>query len=273
MDIIGRYLHVRGHRLYFDTAGPKAGQPVVLIHTAGQHALQWRFVIPELAESGYLVVAPDLPGHGKSLLAGFEPLVRIHDMAEVVWELIGKLDLGRPAVVGCSIGGDITLDLLVNHSSKMFAGVVCQAAGRTPTIPDKMIKRGLNESATPSFSDQAALTALSACGTKAAPERIPEIVFTRRAGDPRIYYSDLQAWISHDVTTRLGQVNCPVLCLWGNEDYFVPFHLVEETVKAIPNCELKILEGIGHYPHIESPSFALIVHEFLSKHKNKGAAK
>jgi len=263
MEIIGRYADVGGHRLYMDTAGERGGRPLILIHTAGQHALQWRFVIPYFAERGYLVVAPDLPGHGKSLLAGFEPLTSIHAFAEVVWALGKALDLAQPAVIGCSIGGDIALDLAVHHGAEILGAVICQAAARTPTFPPKLIERGLEDSAVPSFSDQGFITGLSACGSKAQKERVDEIAWTRRMGDPRIYYSDLRAWISHDVTSLLGQIPCPVLCVWGNEDYFVPRHLVEETVGAIPHARWEILDGIGHYPHIETPAFGPLVEGFL----------
>jgi len=263
IEIIGRYIEVSGHRLYIDTAG-KGGQPMLLIHTAGQHALQWRFALPHFAERGYFTVAPDLPGHGKSLLKDFKPLTSIHEFAEVMWSLILELNLEQPVVIGVSIGGDITLDLAVHHGSKLRAAVACEAAARTPTFPARMIELGLEDSGVPSYGDQGYLGGLSACGIKANQGQIPEIAWTRRMGDPKIYYSDLVAWRDHDITARLHKISCPTLIIWGSEDYFVPYALVEETIRGIPKAKLAVLEGVGHYPHMETPEFNRLVEDFLN---------
>lgn len=254
---------VMDHRLYMDTAGEKTGKSMLLVHTAGQQALQWRFVMPYFAERGYFVMAPDLPGHGKSLPAGFEPIDSIHGFAEILWQMLKQMGVKDIVVVGCSIGGDIALDLCVHHGSEISAAVVCEAAAHTPTVPLRLIERGMEDAGAPSYSDQGYLSGLSACGSKADTQRVPEIAWTRRFGDPKIYYSDLKAWITHDVRFRLKDISCPVLCIWGNEDYFVPFELVEQTVAGIPNATLKIFEGIGHYPHMEEPGFNRVVEQFI----------
>ncbi len=262
-EISGRYAVVQGHRLYMDTGGKPGGQPMLLIHTAGQQCIQWRFVIPYFAEKGFYAVAPDLPGHGKSLLKEFKPLDSIHAFAEVLWELCRTLRLECPVVVGCSIGGDIALDLAVHHGSEIPAVVACQSAAFTPTFPRQAIEMGLEDSGVPSYSDQGYLSGLSACGSRAEKDRVEEIVWTRRLGDPKIYYSDLMGWIHHDLRPYLSKVSCPVLCVWGDEDYFVPRPLVEATVAGIPNARLEILNGIGHYPHIETREFNPLVERFL----------
>jgi len=239
-----------------------AGKPAVFIHGASGSSLSWYFQ-KEYLKQFVEVILLDLPGHGKSLLDRFKPLESIHAFAEVLWNLLRTLHLGRPVVVGCSIGGDIALDLAVHHSPEIPAVVACQAAAFTPTFPSPIIDMGLEDSGVPSYSDQGSLSGLSACGSKADKERVAEIVWTRRLGDPKIYYSDLKAWIKHDLRPNLAKVSCPVLCVWGNEDYFVPRPLVEETVAGIPNSRLEILEGIGHYPHLETREFNPLVERFL----------
>ena len=258
IEINGRYVEVSGHRLYMDTAG-EGGRPMLLIHTAGQQSLQWRFVMPYFAQRGYFTVAPDLPGHGKSLLKDFKPVTSTHEFAEVMWKVVQDLELDRPVVIGVSIGGDIALDLAANHGSRLRAVIACEAAARNPTFPVRMIESGLEDSGIPSYSDQGYFGGRSACGTKALSERVLEIAWTRRMGDPKIYYSDLIAWKDHDIRAKLHQISCPLLMVWGNEDYFVPYSFVEEDSQGIRKAKLKVLEGIGHYPHIETPEFNLLV--------------
>ena len=261
--IMGFYVDIPGHRLYMDVAGDPAGQPVVLLHTAGQQGLQWRFVLPRLAEQGYYAIAPDLPGHGKSLLKNFTPLQTVASFSDVIMELVRVLNLKQPLLIGCSLGGDIVLDIAVKWSSHLLAVIACEAAGRTATIPEAFVEAGLEDAGMPSYSDQGYLGGHSACGLKGSPERLAEIAWTRRTGDPKIYHSDLKAWIHHDITEKLHEISCPVLMVWGSEDYFLPRNLIEETVENIPNAQLKVLEGIGHYPHMEMDDFTMVIREFL----------
>jgi pimeloyl-ACP methyl ester carboxylesterase len=262
-EIVGRYVEVDGHRLFMDTAGDPKGIPMLCLHTAGKHALQWRFVLPYFAARGYYVIAPDLPGHGKSLVRDYTPINSIHTYAELMWQLLAKLGLKRPVVMGCSIGGDITLDIAAHHSAELRAAIPCEAAARTPTYPLASLERGLEDSAIPSFADQGYLGGLSASGTRALPERVAEIAWTRRIGDPKIHYNDLVGWINHDVRDKLAGIRCPVAVVWGDEDYFVPYDLVRETVEGIPGAQLIVMKGIGHYPHVETPEFNELVERFL----------
>ena len=262
--IEGSYRMVAGHRIYLETAGDEGNQPVIFIHTAGQHGSQWRFVMEKMAASGYFAITPDLPGHGKSLVKDFRLLNTVHDFAEVIWELATIMKLSRPIVVGCSIGGDIVLDMAAHHSSSLRAVISCEGALRTPTLPPGLIEQGLEDSGVPSYGDHGFFSGLSLCGTKADPERTKEIAFTRRYGDPKVYYTDLEAWINHDIRALTEQITCPVLIVWGSEDYIVPYQYIEETANSIRGAKLLVLDGIGHYPGIELPEFDKTITDFVS---------
>ena len=51
------------------------------------------------------------------------------------------------------------------------------------------------------------------------------------------------------------------------QGHCVPFNLVEETIAGIPNARLISMEGIGHYPHMETPEFNILVEQFLNSIK------
>src|SRR5512134_1411682 len=73
------------------------GEPVILLHGPGEHALKWSRVIPGLVETHH-VIAPDLPGHGASEVTG-GPLTRDGVLA---WldALIDRTCVSPPALVG-----------------------------------------------------------------------------------------------------------------------------------------------------------------------------
>ena len=67
LPITGSYVTVLGHRIYLDQVdGGDRGQ-ILCVHTAGMSSLEWRFILPVLGKLGFHIMAPDLPGHGKSL--------------------------------------------------------------------------------------------------------------------------------------------------------------------------------------------------------------
>jgi pimeloyl-ACP methyl ester carboxylesterase len=95
------------------------------------------------AQQGYFAVAPDLPGHGKSLLKDFHPIESVYGFDEILWALTRKLAMDLRLVVGSSLGGDITLDLAAPHGGSIAAAVACEGAVPTPTFPPAVIELGL----------------------------------------------------------------------------------------------------------------------------------
>lgn len=260
-EIVGRYITVGGHRLYWEQCGE--GQAIVCIHTAGQHALQWRFVLPYLGDRGYRAIALDLPGHGKSLLKDWRPISVLHEYAEIVWAFTREIGLERPVFMGCSIGADITLDVGVHHAADARALIVLDGAARTPTFPERVIRMGLEDAGVPSASDQAFYGALGVSGSDTEEARRLEIAWTTRARDPKVLANDLLGWIGHDVRASLGRVTCPVLLVRGEEDFFVPRELLEETRAGLADAEVVELAGVGHFPHMESAALLDLLSRFL----------
>lgn len=260
-EILGRYITVLGHRLYYESCGE--GQPVVCIHTAGANSLQWRFVLPYFGERGYRMVALDLPGHGKSLLKDWRPIQVLHEYAELVWDFSRALGLERPVFMGDSIGANIALDLGVHHAADIRALVIAEGAAHTPTFPERVIRMSLEDAGIPSVGDQAFYGSIGASGSEIDETRRLEIAWTSRSRDPKILANDQLGWNSHDVRDHLSQVTCPVLLVRGEEDFFVPRDLVEYTQKGLSDAEFVELPGIGHFPHMESSAFLEVVERFF----------
>ena len=78
---------------------------------------------------------------------------------------------------------------------------------------------------------------------------------------------DLEAWAQHDVRAKLKNVTCPMLVIRGEDDFWVPRELVEETGRLLKNGEVLHLKNIGHYPMFEDPKLiANLVTKFCRKH-------
>lgn len=259
------YLDVGGCHSFVLQEGE--GTPVLLLHTAGQHGVQWRHVQAELASHGYRVVVPDLPGHGKSEPApGGGPIRDLGEYAAWCEELIDTLGLSRPFVVGCSIGGRISLDLAARRGVRL-AGVVAMAAhgqlDSHPRLTVHGLERELVDAAAPSRADRTYFGTKAVVGAKVPREAAELIALMHRREDPAVSSSDLIGWTTHDLAEALDTIACPVHLVAGTDDLWVNPADVARTAERIPRSELTVLEGIGHYPMEEVTGFADTLHGWL----------
>jgi pimeloyl-ACP methyl ester carboxylesterase len=91
-----------------DSWGDPAGHLVLLQHGGGQTRHSWKHVGRVLGESGYHAIAFDARGHGDSSWApdgNYNQDAMVDDLVSLVEALGGR----RPALVGASMGGGISL--------------------------------------------------------------------------------------------------------------------------------------------------------------------
>lgn len=261
-DIRGHYVKVKGTRTFYDEIGD--GYPIVCIHTAGSCSLEYTYLLPLLAERGFHAYALDLPGHFRSYPVNWKPHRTIHEHAEFVNAFANTLGLKKPVIMGCSIGGDITLDYAAHHWREMAAGIPMEGISRSPTFPSPS---GVAHPAWgPGWQDQLKRAATEALNRNCSAEKIVELRWQHR-GAQASAVGDLEAWATHDVRHLLGAVECPMLVVRGEEDFWVPKPMVEETMKLLKNAEVAYLKGIGHYPMFEDPPLtAKLATDFCRKH-------
>lgn len=260
--IHAQYLEIDGALAYVEQAG--AGTPVLCLHTAGQSGVQWRHVIRQLAEFGYRAVVPDLPGHGRSEPAPGGPVRDLSAYADWCRTLIEALELQRPYVVGCSIGGKITLDLAA-RAEHGLAGVVAMAAdARNGGVSLRGLERELEDAAAPSRSDRTYYGTLASVGRSVSARRAELIATMHRREDPVISTSDLIGWGSHDLRAALADIDCPAHLVVGEDDPWLDAEVVRWAAEQIPGAHCTVLDGIGHYPMEEVDGFAPVLHGWLA---------
>src|SRR5665647_3324819 len=114
--IVGRYITVaiggEQHRLFVEEAG--RGIPLLCLHTAGNDSRQYRHMMNDAAVTDrFRVVAFDMPYHGRSTPPdGWwlkKPRLTTKLYLEIIRAVWAALELDRPVVLGCSMGGAIVL--------------------------------------------------------------------------------------------------------------------------------------------------------------------
>ena len=272
-EIIGRYVTVDGTRIYYEQCGQ--GTPLFCIHTAGACSIEYYEFLPEMARRGFRAIAIDLPGHGKSYPVNWEPFRQMHAYAEFVWK-IAKAVCGneKPVILGCSIGGNMTVDLACHHSAEMLAALALEGAAHTPTFPDLRIYE--HPHAAPGWRDMMERAAISSLYYPVEESKVVETRWMHRYCSQEIAVADLECWANHDVRSKLKDVVCPIMIFKGEADYYLPEHLLDATVAGISKglAEKVIGARMGHYPMFEQPKdLAQICCDFLDRHGVLSAAR
>jgi len=119
---VSRNLVVRRHRFHLLEWGQPGAPEILLLHGGHQSAHSWDLVSLHLAER-YHVFALDQRGHGDSEWARACDYTS-HAMALDAAAVVRELGLGRPIVMGHSMGGRNTLLMALSHPGLARALVV-----------------------------------------------------------------------------------------------------------------------------------------------------
>src|SRR5688572_20762185 len=224
-------LRVEGARLYYQTAG--AGEPLVLLHGLGASSADWEYQIPEFARR-FFVVAVDFRGHGASDRAGDYSVQRF---AADTWQLLDRLKLPRPILVGHSMGGAVAMQMALDRPGAVARLVLAN------TLPSFL---------TDTPGKQAMLWTRLMLMSLLGPRRLSEIMTRRLYPNPdqaalrakvarrnakhdrNVYLATIRALTRWSVRDRLAALKLPVLVLASEHDYFGR-NEVAPFVSALPD--------------------------------------
>lgn len=224
--IVGRYLTVdiggKPCRVYFEEAGE--GIPLVCLHTAGADSRQYRHMMCDAdITSRYRVIAFDMPWHGKSYpppgWQDEEYRLSTERYVETVMAFCQALALDRPALIGCSIGGRIVLQLAHQHADHFRALIGVEAADfQQPWYDTSWLHRGDVHGG----EVCAALVSGLVAPQSPAVHR-HETLWQYMQGGPGVFRGDLYFYrVDGDLRGRLDGIRtdrCPLFLLTGNTTF------------------------------------------------------
>lgn len=254
----GHYINVDGLRTFYEEAGD--GPPVVCFHAACQDTLMYRHVLDGLSDA-YRVIAVDAPGHAKTLEPEGGPFNHITRHAEFEERVMEVLGLERPAIIGCSMGGNLVLELAARRPGYYSAVISAEGADFTPTVAqltlDMLLLNG--QHIVECWSQ-------SLTGRRTPPDRAREVVWQIKRATPEAMAGDLVGYAGFDKREEMASVTSPVLLLRGDADWLVSQAQVEATASRLRRSEIAVLAGTGHYPMVENPfEFTETVRDFLAR--------
>jgi pimeloyl-ACP methyl ester carboxylesterase len=240
----------------FAATGGRAFEPsrpaVIMLHGAGMDHIVWALSARSLAHRGRAVLAPDLPGHGRS---EGPAIVGIPAMA--AW-LIGLLDaagIAEAAVVGHSMGSLIALEAAATQPDRIRRLALLGVAARMPVHPD-LLKAAREDRALAAdlivswghgpaghFGGNQAPGLWQMGGGQRLLARAEEGVLA----------GDLAACDAYDAAASAARVRCPSLLLLGALDRMTPPGKAKALAAAMSDCKTTIIPGAGHMMMSEAP--------------------
>ncbi|MDD1963866.1 alpha/beta hydrolase [Pseudomonas putida] len=245
--------------------GPRTRKTLLFLHPVGLDSTWFDNQISVFAQE-YDVVAIDMPGHGLSSPLVSEP--SFAQLADTVSTVLNKLDIRQAHVVGLSFGGMIAQHLALRHPEVVRSLVL---VGTTHTAVSA--RTALKQRAAYALSEGMASIVGMTIERWFAPGygiRRPDVLDRATATLLRqdaFAHGAIWGMVSDlDLTQDIDKISCPALVVGGSADINVPYEIIEALARALGGAPIEMLEGVGHFPPIESPNaFNGILHSFLKQ--------
>ncbi|HYB78867.1 MAG TPA: alpha/beta fold hydrolase [Thermoplasmata archaeon] len=230
------------------------GPAVVLLHGVGGNHTVWNDVIPGLSKE-FLVLAPDLRGHGRSR----SPAGSHYTFAELAGDVLHLLDeKGLPSahVVGLSGGALLALRITLDHPERVRSLTMVSGAAYADAHTRSVAQRW-GETLAEEGRDRFALRLLKDLYYPDWVEANLDFADAVREQVRHQDYAPAIAWAvsmgTFDERNRVASVARPTLIVQGMNDAVVDASHGRILRQSIPGAQLRILTETGHLVPVERP--------------------
>ncbi len=224
-----------------------SGSDVVLLHGWGQNIAMMK-PIGDRLQKNHRITILDFPGFGESE----EPktALTVYDYCEILEELLKKLKVKKPVIMGHSFGGRIAIIYASRNEVEkvVLFGSPCIRKEVKPSLKLRMLKSlkkipGINK------LEGFAKNHMGSRDYKNASEIMKKILVNV---------------VNEDLSKCAKKINVPTLLIWGDRDTEAPVEDAKELEKIIPDAGLIVLPNSTHYAYLENlPQVINILNNFL----------
>jgi pimeloyl-ACP methyl ester carboxylesterase len=256
-----RSITVNGIEIDTVVAGQEQHPPLLLLHGYPTSNQLWRHIIPTLAEH-FFVIAPDLPGHGRS----DKPTDVEYDRELFVGVLEGLADalgLERFHLVGHDLGGMVALAFAARCPERLSRLVIMDTAPYVEWSPSTRLVIWL------------ARTGLSARLLLTRP--LFRLFLQLGVARPRVITAEVaemyrRPWIADSNGRRafsltvavpperivepranLSRISVPTLVLWAEKDRLFGKRTARRLRDDLPDATMTVVPDCGHFLQEEQP--------------------
>jgi len=261
----------------YDTFGDPSDEPLLLIMGLGAQMISWD---PEfcqmLVDKGFSVIRFDnrdvglstkfeeagIPNMGKLIRKAFmgkevKSPYKLEDMANDAVGLLDELNIEKAHICGASMGAMIAQVIALEHPDRVLSLTSIMGSTGNPELPQAK-PEAMKVLTTPPPKDKDAYIeqsvkswrVLQGSGFPPDDERLRERA--AKAYDRSYYPQGIARQFAAILANgnrkpKLKEIDVPTLVIHGTDDPLVPVEAGKDTHEAIPDSELLLIEGMGHY--------------------------
>lgn len=271
-----QHVSIHGHSVGYRRDG--VGQTILMIHGLAGSSKSWDDVMPLLTPHAD-IIAVDLLGHGESA----KPVgdYSLGAFASGLRDFLSILDIDSVTIVGHSFGGGVAMQLAYQHPHLVDRLVLVGSGGlgrevswllRLLTLPGA-------EYLMPIAFPKPIVDRATDIGRQLGRRNIRSAKLAEmwRAYSSLAGATNRKAFVRtmRGVIEPTGQTvnaadrlylaaHVPTMIVWGDHDGIIPVAHAHAAHDLISTSRLEIIEGAGHFPHVEQPdTFADLLVDFL----------
>jgi pimeloyl-ACP methyl ester carboxylesterase len=273
-----------GASMAYTEAG-RGKETLILIHGLGGNQKHWQQNLPGLGKH-FRVLALELPGYPQAPLQALPEGNMLQYWSEALLAFMDELGIEKAHLAGHSMGGQLALLFALEHPHRVHKLVLAAPAGletfseqeaaglkayAAASYPQKQGEEQIRQAWALNFSGP-----LPAAAEALMAERLQLNDSPYYSTYAQVLQTGVAGMLEAPVANRLGELQLPVLLLFGADDQLIPnryLHpgLTTEAVAqqgkaAIAGSQLVLLPKAGHMLQFEQPeAFNRAVIAFLTQ--------
>jgi len=244
------------------------GEPLLLLHAGVADSRMWQSHMEKLSEQ-HFVIAPDLRGFGQTPLPD-GPFSYRRDITAI----LDKHHIHKTWIIGASFGGRLGVNFSLHHPERVKGLVLISP-----------ILGGFNPSEEIRAFNQKEDELLAGGDLKGATEKnlrmwvdgpnrsASDLDHEVRSQIQKMQYQVFEIPVpagakveddDSDAMDRMGEIDCPILIVTGDQDHQAVLEHAEVVARGIPGAMLHKVNGAGHMVSMEQPELIVsLIDEFI----------
>lgn len=250
------------YRIY-ENKGPQ----IIFVNGVQQSMAMWLTFVVRFGRNHRIVIF-DFPNQGKGKIISGPSQVSLDEQVGILAAVMDKAQLSRDATLcAASWGGVIAVTFASKYPHRVKRLILASLGTKPNKKMVETIKKGSNLHK--SNRDQMAHTLIKSFGEN-LPAKMKENIFSQFR---TMKEENLQAFYEHGMfviaskqlseIVDLSTIKEETILLNGEKDTIIDLDDVRFLASQIPDCQLKIIKGVGHFLHMENEKVLDIYAEIL----------
>lgn len=249
------YLDSRYGKVYYEEYG--SGEPIIFLNGVAMTSKSWLQFAGDVTRKNKMIVF-DFIDQGKT--EAFKEGYTLDDQAEILLDLMNKLEIKKAHLVGMSYGGKVLLNFSKENLNRIKSMTLVNTAHYRSNYNEALVKSWINAGSylEGKLFSQVILTSMySIYYYEKYPEKInqKEEYFINRLDKDwyERFVRNIYSTRGYDKKSKLENIDVPTLIITSEDDYVIPIYTQKEMHKLIKNSKFKVIDKVGHAIMYEKP--------------------